>query len=339
MEKVRHWCDSFDCRLMTDKKCSVCSKSFYCSADHQKKEWSKHKKVCKRDELVNGYELCEMLLKLNDRVDLSLTGLTLENVHIDSDNNIVLINLVKDEDSYKMINTPESFGVKDEQERRAYWALRSESSKYVLPMALDSILKLLWKKGKRFIIFSDPDVGDLELSLRNVEIAAWSIIPTIKFGTNFHPPLERTVQITNVIDGYVIDMVAGRFWHFDNHNRPFLLAPHKNYRPFLGERGDTLKPTAEILQKKCQEKPYQLQSAGLLKLVMERLGFSWKEYAPSLLAGTIPMVQEQSIQMMHDFENEALKEMFGEYLKEADTPVTRLLSEISVTLEKQSDSV
>ena len=330
-------CDTFGCYEKTDKKCSLCGKSYYCSVEHQKQEWPRHKKVCKRTNIVNGYELCTQILKMNEQVDLSLTGFHLKEVVADSEKNEVQINMVKDEDGFTMIDSAESFYLEKPAEQdpaqqkpaqRAYWAMRSFGSATVIPIVLNTVLKLLYKNGYRYLVFSDPVTGLVELSLEDISLEAWSIKPTIKLTTNLSPPSENYVHITNVVDGYVIDLTAGLFWAFDREERPMILTHFGKYLAFLGERGDKMEPLDKILADETKKEHIKHHSAGLLKLIMERMGFPWAQNRPTLLKDVPPMTQKEMLQLSKDLGNPLLKEMFATHLVENDTPITRLLRQI-----------
>ena len=287
---------------------------------------------------MNGYELCEMLLKSNELVDFSLTGLVLQEVVVDVEQNLVKISLEKDGDGFSLVDSFEAFHANEQKEKRAYWAMRSMSSAVVLPLALDDMLKLLYKKGYEYLVFSDSN-GNIELSLRDIRMDIWSMKPTVRVETNLSPVSESCVHITNVVDGYVIDLTAGVFWLFDRQERPMILTPRKNYLALVGEKGGKIKDIDQVLEEETKKGPIKSHSAGLLKLVMERKNFSWEENMPPLLKGVRPFTQQEKLRTLKDFGNETLKEMFGVYLNEADTPITRLLRELHTEMLKEESSL
>ena len=335
-----HTCDTFECRIKTVKQCSLCKRSHYCSAEHQKQEWSKHKLVCKRTDIVNGYELCGMLLKCNEEIDFSMVGMHMDNVVVDSEQNTVSITAQKGEEM-TLVDSPEIFGANERDEKRAYWALRSMCSDFIMPLALDAILDLLSRNGYNHIIFTDSNRSPIELSLKEKYMRCWSMKPTIQVKTNVPLP-KLDSHITNVVDGYVIDLTAGQFWCFDGEERPIILTPPRTYISYIGENGEEkTRSIGTIIEEGIKKEYHKTHSAGLIRKVIERLGFSWKENIPPHLKGADTNTQAEKLRVLKELGDEKMKFMLATYLtsEEVETPVTRILHGVHSEMLQEESSL
>lgn len=268
---------------------------------------------------------------MNELVDLNLTSSALKKVTVDSEENKIHIEREATDTVGQMVDSAESFGAFDNDQKRAYWALRSMSSGFVIPLVVHRMLYLLRKNGYRYIAFVRPEGEEmLELSLDAFDLGLFSIIPTIKVTHTPSPEIksDNVVHFVNIVDGHVIDLTAGSFWAFDREERPMLIAHRKFYRPMLGELGEKTENIDKIIEEFKAKPHIKHHSASLLNLLMPLYGFSWKTHRMPELKDVTPLTQKQALQMNKDFGNKDLINAFGVYLNECDTPVTRILRDI-----------
>lgn len=337
-------CDTFECYNQTNLHCKKCKKSFYCCGEHQKAEWYRHREICREDrsDTIDGYELCEMILKANDSIDSSLTGLAYRGVEIDVEKNIVTVmaDPREDDDRYHMIDSPATFHdqASPEEEnttksRKAYWCLRSLSSAFVLTSIFSSLLQHLRDvKEYKYIRFVTPDKKSIILSLESIEMRGWLVLPTIRVLTNRgDKSVERDMtpkeipHITLCVDDYVIDIAAGRFWLFDSLVRPICIVPTKNYVSLIGEEGKEVIDITDMIETLISNKVIRCHAATLLYTLYQRLDLDWEKNGSTMLRGIERLNQEEKIRNWKGMSDENLNTVLGSYLNECQSPAIQAL--------------
>lgn len=355
---LEHQCDEFECRAMTDLKCSECKKSYFCSKEHLKSVWhNRHKTLCQdpdRDITVDGYELCERILKMNDLVDGTLTGLYFQGVEVDFQNSkVTALSDVRPDAPHLMVDSPESFIWSEhppENERHfhaAYWAIRSMSSAFSMTTVLQTVLKELRACGYKYMKFANGKSESVKLSLASIELVLFAFKPTTLVMMDMKERRQRTgqeiagptQQLVVVVDDYVIDISSGRFWMFDSLCRPVMVVPRANYVSLLGEELIPPQDVESFILKLSQKGSTMIHTATLLFMLYRRLGLNWKEHGPEGMKGIPLQTNLMKVNQLVGTHDRNLTEVLEAYMNEAETPMTRAMRDLhQAILEKERGS-
>jgi hypothetical protein len=247
-------CDNLYCVYSGKLQCERCKNVYYCSQMCQKDCWMAHKFYCKhpeREKVVDGYRVCDTILKCNDFTHTYLAGKVFDRLEvtrpehvveaIDAQNMVEKITihnkLNKEGDQFKAVDGPRFYleeGAPILDGLKAYWAQRSITSSFSLNDALCVSLKKYREKGFTILLF-----GRLELSLdQSLKMDVISVSSSI--GVEIRDP-QRQQPFSRVsmfpfltLDGFSITLSAGAYWYFDHNNRPLLIAPCSEFVKPLG---------------------------------------------------------------------------------------------------------
>jgi len=194
-----HTCESIYCIKPGEHHCENCQSVYYCSREHQKADWKTHRAWCKRVEgssatrvlAVDGYRLCDAVLKANDVVQIALTNKHFECVERVSETELVVISKEEEPEElepvveevaddyqppelgggidiggngpdtipqkhrrYRLVRTATDYGnLNNSDSIRSYWAYRSSNSTFLLNTTLYYLLKAYVEKGYKSVIF------------------------------------------------------------------------------------------------------------------------------------------------------------------------------------------
>ena len=156
---MTYYCAAMNCKKKTNLHCKRCKLVYYCSDVHQQQAWGNkdpllgsHKQVCRRmNKAIDGYRLCDLILKCNDDVNIYLSGKAHDKVEVNEETmEVTIYSETLHEDRLRMVNSPAVYlqGSEDVvMGLRAYWALRSFISVFGLNCCLVYILQSYKRKG------------------------------------------------------------------------------------------------------------------------------------------------------------------------------------------------
>lgn len=347
MESPEHQCDAFECRALTNLNCPKCKQSHFCGKEHQTSVWhNRHKALCQdpdRDITVDGYELCERILKLNDLVDGTLTGLYFQGAEFDLLNNkVTALSDVRPDAPHLMVDSPEGFIWSEhppENERHlnnAYWAMRSMSSAFSMTTVLQTILQELGERGKKYIKFVNGKSEPLKLSIASPELVLFAFKPTVLVMMDMKGRRQRTGkevvgpthQLVVIVDDHVIDISTGRFWMFDSLSRPVMVVPRDNYVSLMGQELQPQMTVDAFIKKLSARGSTMIHTATLLFMLYRRLGIDWKERGPVQRKGIPLQTNLMKVNQLNGLHDKNFTDVFEAYMNEAETPMTRAMRDL-----------
>jgi hypothetical protein len=239
-------CESIYCLKAGTLRCTGCEAVWYCSREHQRQNWPTHKAWCKlsakeRALTVDGYRVCDAVLKANDCVQTGLTSRHFERVDRPNDRgDIVVYSAVEEAEEpqvqeilegeeeerprYRLVRCAYDYGnERNAESLRAYWAYRSCASTLTLNTSVYYLLQHYASQGYKQVVFGHG----LVISLSQLALRCLRLEPRVRVYMDRQPDDATEVSLICVHLGgsHTLDLSAGRFWLFDNMLRPLLVAP------------------------------------------------------------------------------------------------------------------
>jgi hypothetical protein len=254
--------------------------------------------VCGKPELLDGYALCDKILKCSEDACSGLMHRRLTGFTPDTGDGLVLEVALRRCQDLVLVDREEAFF--DEEDpvdkfmtHRAYWCARQIQSPAVTILTLYEMLRLERSRGKTHCLFGNK----IKLSLEeetSVSLGTRRLKPAMRvtLRDRMAGELENhdVFHFIVIVDNYVIDLCAARFWIFDTLERPLLIVKREDYAQKVGEGKDILLEESEEMMNRVIDTRYGAQDiASCLEQVLKQDGLSlrehgpenWREYTPS----------------------------------------------------------
>lgn len=352
-----HTCESIYCRKPGVLRCHDCESVYYCDRTHQKADWKTHKAWCtlsrkKRALTVDGYRLCDAVLKANDAVQIALTNKHFERVDYSSETELLVRSAVEAEQpavqelaeaddadgdvqhrQYRLVYTAYDYGnLRNSESLKAYWAFRSCVSTFLLNTTLFYLLQHYKAHGYRQVVFG----SDVTLSLADSapEMRSLVLEPTMRVHIDERPDADASREVALMcvaLDGHTLDLSAGRFWRFEQRQfRPLYLAPDKEFVRSLGRFVRDYRPKAVALQR---ERMYTtnienvIDGASVYKLALLHLGLPLDHNCPVRFRNVEIRTQQQRMAALFLVTDDRFQQLVEKYMQASDS---RLVQTVNV---------
>ena len=324
-------CDSLYC-TKEGLKCTGCGTAHYCSPLHQKQAWSLHKKFCRHPErnvVVDGYRVCDAILKANDAVQFSLASKHFGELEFVGADDIVIHSVeeeervveVDDEETpsarrqYRLVCTAANYGnLANEDSVRAYWAYRSMASTFTLNSTLFYVLRAYQNAGYKCIV-----LDDVEIPLRDLEMNTLLVEPRRKVHHAFHQEFKEAAIMVVSVGGYGLDLSAGRFWLFGKELRPLIYCRHQLFGVTVGRfvRDFPQRMTDDYVESMFKNEENVVDGASVFKLAAAQLSLSLADHdaCPARFRDVPVRTQQQKLNALALVTSDAFTEVVDRYLE------------------------
>jgi hypothetical protein len=293
-ERTHKLCDVLYCVRAGTEHCGECKRAHYCTREHQLMDWPSHKFLCKhpeRDRVIDGYKLCNTILRSNDNVRTDLAGKVFDRIEkggSDYEGDVIIHTKCNQEgDVFKMVNTPLLFlenGVVDEDGLKAYWAVRSAASGYTMNATLHIMLEQYRSMGYHTVIFDKLGMP-LDDSLT---LEFFCIAPNFKLRVedpSQNPPKLGDI-LTEVVctKDYTITLASGLFWKFEEGGiypyRPIHIAKHLEFVKPIGTLTNVPKNQTRHKDRMYKNENICSSVASVLYLTTQNMGIPYPKTHP-----------------------------------------------------------
>jgi hypothetical protein len=300
---------------------------------------------------VDGYRVCDAVLKANDAIRLSLVNKHFERLEQPEDDVFIVHSATEEHEApvtevvdggggdgeedgepqrmYRLVKSPCDYGNRaNETSIRAYWAHRSAEASFTLNTSLFYVLSHYKAAGYRNVVF-----GETSLSLDDLAPRIIVVEPSRRvYFDRRDDDKEKKKEVVFVcltLGNYTLDLSAGQFWRFDEALRPLLFKPHAEFARTLGRFVKEL-PTKGVsyeLNKMFDENTDNvIDGASVYKLALMHLGLTLDHNCPVRFRGQEIITQQKKLMALRVIASGSFQKLVEQYMQKSASPLAQTVN-------------